>query len=310
MAQKIVQYQAVFQLAQGSPQLFNMPLLYRQMLDVLGIKNAQKLVPMEEDQKPMDPVSENQAVLMSKPVKAFAYQDHQAHIAVHMSAMQDPKLQMLLQNNPMAPMIQAAMMAHINEHLGFAYRVQIEQQLGFSLPPQKDESGEDQHMDPQVEARLAPLLAQAAQQLLQQNQAEAAQQQAAQQAQDPMFQLQQQELQIKAAAQQAKAQKDQGELMLKAQKDQVDAAVKTEELALKRQQLVVDTMAHGAKMDTDRRKMKADATMQAYTHLTEMANKQDQQQKELALDLLRHEDDISEREKDRGAKPKGKAKSE
>lgn len=299
MAQKIVQYQAVFQLAQGSPQLFNMPLLYRQMLDVLGIKNAQKLVPMDEDQKPMDPVSENQAVLMSKPVKAFAYQDHQAHIAVHMSAMQDPKILMLLQNNPMAPMLQAAMMAHINEHLGFAYRVEIEKQLGFSLPPQKDESGEDQHMSPEVEARLAPLLAQAAQQLLQQNQAEAAQQQAQAQQQDPMFQLQQQELQIKAAAQQAKAQKDQGELMLKAQKEQTDAGFKAEELALKRQELVVNTMAHGAKLDTDRRKMKADATMEAYTHLTDMANQQDQQQKELALELLRHEDEMAH---DRGQK--------
>lgn len=310
MAQKIVQYQAVFQLAQGSPQLFNMPLLYRQMLDVLGIKNAQKLVPMEEDQKPMDPVSENQAVLMSKPVKAFAYQDHQAHIAVHMSALQDPKIQQLLQGNPMAPAIQAAAMAHINEHMGFAYRVEIEKQLGFSLPPQKDESGEDQHMDPQVEARLAPLLAQAAQQLLQQNQAQAAQQQAQAVQQDPMFQLQQQELQIKAEAQKAKAQKDQAEIMLKAQKEQTDATLKAEDLALKRQQLVVNTMAHGAKMDTDRRKMKADATMKAYTHLTDMANKQEQQQKQLAMELLRHEDDVSERDKDRDTKPKGKPKSE
>ena len=124
MAQKIVQYQAVLQLAQGAPQLYNMPLLHRQMLDVLGIKNAQKLVPLEEDQKPCDPVTENQNILMQKPVKAFAYQDHQAHIAVHMAAMQDPKIVALLQNNPMAPQLQATMMAHINEHLGFAYRVQ------------------------------------------------------------------------------------------------------------------------------------------------------------------------------------------
>ena len=168
MAQKIVQYQAVLQLAQGAPQLYNLPLLHRQMLDVLGIKNAQKLIPMEEDQKPADPVTENQSILMLKPVKAFQYQDHQAHIAVHMSAMQDPKIQSLLKDNPQAPVFQAAMMAHVNEHLGFQYRVEIEQQLGMSLPAQKDSSGEDVNMDPEVEARLSPLLAQAAQRLLQQ----------------------------------------------------------------------------------------------------------------------------------------------
>ena len=123
---RIVQYQAVLQLAQGAPQMYNMPLLHRQMLDVLGIKNAQKLIPMDEDQKPMDPVSENQNILMIKPVKAFAYQDHQAHIQVHMAAMQDPNIAALLQNNPSAQQIQAAMMAHINEHLGFEYRKQIE----------------------------------------------------------------------------------------------------------------------------------------------------------------------------------------
>jgi hypothetical protein len=215
MAQKIVQYQAVLQLAQGSPQLFNMPLLYRQMLDVLGIKNAQKLVPMDEDQKPTDPVTENQNILMLKPSKAFVGQDHQAHITVHMSALHDPKIAQLLQNNPMAQQIQAAMMSHINEHLGFEYRVQIEQQLGSSLPPQKDETGEDIHMDPQVEARLAPLLAQAATKLLQNNQAQVQQQQAQQQAQDPLIQMQQQELAIKGKAQQAQEQKDQADIQIR-----------------------------------------------------------------------------------------------
>ena len=180
MAQKIVQYQAVLQLAQGAPQLYNLPLLHRQMLDVLGIKNAQKLIPMDEDQKPTDPVSENQNVLKGKPVKAFLYQDHQAHITVHMSAMQDPKIMQLLQNNPMAQQLQGAMMAHINEHLGFEYRKQIELQLGMSLPPQQDESGEDINMNPEVEARLAPMLAEAATRLLQQNQSQMAQQQAQQ----------------------------------------------------------------------------------------------------------------------------------
>ena len=223
MAQKIVQYQAVMQLAQASPTLFNMPLLYRQMLDVLGIKNAQKLVPMDEDQKPTDPVSENQNVLMMKPVKAFQYQDHEAHIKVHMSAMQDPKIMQLLQNNPMAPAMQQAMQAHINEHLGFQYRIQIEQKLGMSLPPQKDESGEDVNMDPQVEAMLAPLLADAAQAVLMQNQQYAAQQQAMQQAQDPLLQLQQQEVQIKQAEQQRKAAKDMADVELDKQKLALDA---------------------------------------------------------------------------------------
>ena len=218
MAQKIVQYQAVLQLAQGAPQLYNMPLLHRQMLDVLGIKNAQKLIPMEEDQKPTDPVSENQNVLMMKPVKAFQYQDHQAHIQVHMSAMQDPKIMALLQNNPMAPALQSAMMAHVNEHLGFQYRIEIEKQLGVALPPKADENGEDINMDPAVEAKLAPLLAQAAQQLLMQNQQQAAQQQAQQQAQDPLLQLQQKEVSIKEADQQRKAAKDMADVELEKQR--------------------------------------------------------------------------------------------
>ena len=237
MAQKIVQYQAVMQLAQQSPQLYNMPLLHRQMLDVLGIKEAAKLVPMEEDQKPTDPVSENQNVLMMKPVKAFMYQDHQAHIMVHMSAMQDPKIMSLLQNNPMAQQLQAAMMAHINEHLGFEYRKQIELQLGMSLPPQKDESGEDINMDPEVEARLAPLLAQAAQRLLAGNMQQAAQQQAQKQAQDPLVQIQQQELQIK-----------QGDLQRKVTKDQTDAALKQEQLKIDTLKTV--TQMQNAKQDS------------------------------------------------------------
>jgi hypothetical protein len=215
MAQKIVQYQAVMQLAAQSPNLFNMPLLYRQMLDVLSIKDAQKLVPLPEDMKPKDPVTENQDALMLKPMKAFINQDHKAHIQVHTSAMQDPMIMQLLQNNPQAPQMQAAMQAHIAEHLGFQYRIEIEKRLGISLPPQYDEAGEEVEMDPALEAKLAPLLAQAAQQVLQQNQAQVAQQQAAQQAQDPMLQLQHREVAIKEADQQRKAQKDQVDAMLK-----------------------------------------------------------------------------------------------
>lgn len=216
MAQKIVQYQAVMQLAAQSPHLFNMPLLYRQMLDVLSIKDAQKLVPLPEDMKPKDPITENQDILMLKPAKAFSYQDHKAHIQVHTAAIQDPMIIRLVQNNPQAPQMQAAMQAHIAEHLGMQYRIEIEQRLGMSLPPQYDEAGEEVEMDPALEAKLAPLLAQAAQQVLQQNQAQAAQQQAMQQAQDPMLQLQQREVAIKEADQQRKAQKDMADAQLKA----------------------------------------------------------------------------------------------
>jgi hypothetical protein len=257
MAQKIVQYQAVMQLAQQSPQIYNMPLLHRQMLEVLGIKEAQKLVPMEEDQKPTDPVSENQNVLMMKPVKAFMYQDHQAHIMVHMSAMQDPKIMSLLQNNPMAAQLQQAMMAHINEHLGFEYRKQIELQLGMSLPPQKDESGEDINMDPEVEARLAPLLAQASQRLLAANQQQAAQQQAQQQAQDPMVQLQQQELQIKMAEQQRKV-----------AKDATDAQLKQEQLTIEAQRQQIEAARAMAQIENAKQSHLLDKSVEVLTHLS------------------------------------------
>lgn len=253
MAQKIVQYQAVLQLAQGAPQLYNLPLLHRQMLEVLGIKEASKLVPMDDDQKPTDPVSENQNVLKGKPVKAFLTQDHQAHIVVHMAAMRDPKIMALLQQNPMAQAMQSAMMAHINEHLGFEYRKQIEQQLGMALPPQLDESGEEVSMDPEVEARLSPMLAQAAQQLLQKNMQEAQQAQAKQQAQDPIIQMQMQELQLKAE-----------ENKRKAAKDQADNAIKAAQLEVERDRIRSQT-------DTADKRIKVDAVK------TVMTMKADQQ---------------------------------
>jgi hypothetical protein len=228
------------------------------MLDVLGIKNAQKLVPMDEDQKPTDPVTENQNVLMGKPVKAFMYQDHQAHITVHMSAMQDPKIMELLKNNPMAPQMQQAMMAHINEHLGFEYRKQIELQLGFNLPPKEDETGEEVNMDPEVEARLAPMLAVASQRLLQQNQAQVAQQQAQKQMQDPLVQMQMQELQIKQAEQQRKQAKDQADAMLKAKQIQVEQARIAAQTEIEREKMENarknDALKTAAQMRDDREK--------------------------------------------------------
>jgi len=254
MAQKIVQYQAVLQLAQSAPQMYNMPLLHRQMLEVLGIKNGSKLIPMEEDQKPSDPISENQNILMMKPTKAFLYQDHQAHITVHMSMMNDPKIAQLLQNNPQAKQMQAAMMAHVNEHLGFEYRKQIEKQLGMVLPAQFDESGEEDHMSPEIEARLSPLLAQAAQQLLQSNQSQQAQQAAQQKSQDPLVQMQQQELQLKAQ-----------EIKIKEQKMQIDAAAKEDQLQIERDRISsqerIAGAQIGAKVQAD--KMRSSAEQQA-----------------------------------------------
>ena len=244
MAQKIVQYQAALQLAQTAPQLYNLPLLHRQMLDVLGIKDAQKLVPMDTDQKPTDPVSENQNLLTNKPVKAFLAQDHQAHIAVHMSMAHDPKIQALLKNVPqLAQQLEATLMAHVNEHLGMQYRIDIEKQLGMDLPPQHDEMGEDINMPPDVEARLAPLLAQAASQLLQQNSMQQAQQQAQQQQQDPIIQMQMQELQIKAQEQQRKSQKDMADLQL----DQQRLALDEKRLMMQNQLDIAKTIANAQK---------------------------------------------------------------
>jgi hypothetical protein len=252
MAQKIVQYQAVIQLAQGAPQLYNLPLLHRQMLEVLGVKDAQKLVPMDDDQRPTDPVSENQNVLKGKPVKAFISQDHKAHIVVHMAAMQDPKIMALLQNNPQAPAMQSAMMAHINEHLGFEYRKQIEQTLGMQLPAQIDESGEEVQMSPEVEARLSPMLAQAAQQLLQKNTQEAQQAQAQQQAQDPIVQMQMKELQLKEQDNQRKAAKDQADNAIKAAQQQIERERIQAQTATDDKRLKLDAVKTAVQMNADK----------------------------------------------------------
>ena len=217
MAQKIVQYQAALQLAQTAPQLYNLPLLHRQMIEVLGIKNAAKLIPIEDDATPVDPVQENQNALTGKPNKAFLEQDHQAHIAVHTSMLQNPKVMGLIQQTPQGQAIVAAMMAHINEHLAFAYRKEVEASIGLLLPTEEQEK----NMSPEVAAQVAQLSAQASTRLTQQAQAQAAQQQAQQQAQDPLVQMQQQELQIKMQ-----------ELQLKAQKQQIDAAAKADQLRI------------------------------------------------------------------------------
>ena len=255
MAQKIVQYQAVLQLAQQAPQLYNMPLLHRQMLDVLGIKNAAKLVPMEDDEKPTDPVTENMNVLRSKPVKAFMYQDHQAHIQVHTTAMQNPKIQQVLGMNPqIAQVMQAAMTAHINEHVGMEYRKQIEATLGVSIPV-IDEEDEERVLPKSVEVELSRLMAQASTKLLGQAQQEAQAQQAQQQAQDPLIQMQMQELQIKQAEQQRKATKDQVDAMLKAQQIAVDQERVTTQAKNDADRNKFDALKTAAQMRDDKEKM-------------------------------------------------------
>ena len=209
MAQRIMQYQAVIQLAQGAPQIYNLPLLHRQMIEVLGVKNADKLVPIDDDMTPRDPISENMSFLTGKPTKAFIYQDHDAHIAVHTSMMQDPMVMGQMGQNPMAQQMQASIMAHVAEHIAFQYRTKIEQRLGATLPSPDTEMPED------VEVQLSKLVAQAAKQLLDINKNQAAQQQAQQQMQDPVVQMQQAELQIKQQDAQTKAQKVQGDLAIK-----------------------------------------------------------------------------------------------
>jgi hypothetical protein len=221
MAQKIVQYQAVMQLAQTAPQLYDMSFLHRQMIEVLGVKNAEKLVKVEDDATPVDPVQETQNLMNMKPVKAFIQQNHQAHIAVHMAAIQDPKIQQLMQMNPMAQQIMSAAMAHINEHMAFEYRLQVEKTMGMPLPPVTEAGQKEERIPAELADRIAIMAAQASQQLLQQNQQEAQQQQAQQQMQDPIVQMQMQELQIK-----------QGELQLKQQKQTMDAAAKADQLRI------------------------------------------------------------------------------
>jgi hypothetical protein len=216
MAQRVVQYQAVFQMAQQAPQIYDLPYLHRQMIEVLGIRNADKIVPTSEDQKPRDPVSENMSILVGKPVKAFIYQDHDAHIATHSSFMQDPMIAQTIGQNPMAQQVMAASQAHIAEHLAFSYRKQIEEKLGAPLP------APDAPLPEEVEVLLAGLVAEAGKQLTKSHQQQAAQQQAQQQAQDPMFQLEQAKVQIQQSEVQRKTQKDQSDAQIAAAKLQLD----------------------------------------------------------------------------------------
>ena len=240
MSQRVVQYQAVMQLAKDAPQLYDLPTLHRQMIEVLGVKNAAKLVPSIDDMKPVDPVTENMDIMRGKPVKAFLIQDHESHLAVHMAAMHDPKLAAIMGQNPQAQAIQAAASAHVMEHVAFQYRKEIEKMLGANLPPMKDENKDAEDakvLPPEVEAQLAQLVAQAAGKLLQKNTTEAQQQQAQQQAKDPLIQMQQQELKIKES-----------EVQRKAAKDQADNASKQAEIQLRLQEIQGRQQLDGQKL--------------------------------------------------------------
>jgi hypothetical protein len=268
MSQKIMQYQAALQLAQSAPQLYNMPLLHRQMLDVLGLKDANKLVPMPDDQKPRDPISENMAAFKMEPLKAFIYQDHEAHITVHMAAMQDPKIMQLMGQNPQAQMILGAMMSHIQEHVGYEYRRQMEQMIGVPIPYSEED---DYEVPEEVELQIARLAAPAAQKLLQQSQSQVAQQQAQQQAQDPILQIQQAELQIK-----------QQEAATSQQKVQIDAQAKAEQMQIERERIAsqerIASMQNQTKVEKDR---------------TQMAIQNDIEHAKLAVDIGKHKEQMS-----------------
>ena len=262
MAQRIMQYQAVIQLAQGAPQIYNLPELHRQMIEVLGVRNADKLVPIDDDLTPRDPISENMAFLTGKPTKAFIFQDHEAHIAVHTSMMQDPMIMGQIGQTPMAQQMQAAIMAHVSEHIAFQYRSKIEERLGASLPAPNAE------LPNEVEAQLSKLVAQAAAQLLQMNKGKQAQQAAQQQMQDPVVQMQQQELQLKQQDAQTKAQKVQGEL-----------AIKQAELQLKAQEFQ-SKQAENPAMIAQRQQQ--EIAMQAQRHQQELQQAQEAHQQDLA----------------------------
>ena len=266
MSQKVVQYQAVLQLSQTAPQLYDLPYLHRQMIETLGIRNANKLVPMKDDLKPLDPISENMGFMTGKPTKAFIYQDHEAHMAVHTSLLQDPKIMQMLGQNPQGQALIAAVQAHIMEHMAFQYRREIEKQLGASLPPMSegDEEGDDQRLPPEIEVQLSQLAAAAAARVLQKDQAEMQMQHAAQQMQDPVVQMQQMDLQIKQMQAQTKqmqaqmeAQAKMEELRIKEQQNYINAAAKEDELRLREAEISGRQQLEAARLGADIEKHKA-----------------------------------------------------
>jgi hypothetical protein len=242
MAQRIVQYQAALQLAQQAPQLYDLGKLHRQMLEVMGIQDADEIIKLPDDIKPKDPVTENMAMLKQEPIKAFLYQDHEAHIAVHMAAMQDPKLQQIVGQSPFAAAIQNAMAAHVTEHVAFQYRKDLEKQLGVPLPPENEPLPED------IEVQLSQATAMAAEKLLQRNQGEAAQQQAQQEAQNPLTQIQMKEIEIKERAQALKEAEFEHQAMLDKAKVELDMAHKTAAIEIERERIASEDEREGARV--------------------------------------------------------------
>ena len=273
MAQRIMQYQAVMQMAAGAPQIYDLPYLHRQMIEVLGVKNGDKLVPMADDMKPRDPISENMAFLNGKPTKAFIYQDHEAHIAVHTSMLQDPMIMGQIGQTPMAQQMQGAIMAHVAEHMAFRYRDQIQERMGVTMP------APDVELPEEVEVQLSKMVAEAAKQLVQMHKGEAAQQQAQQQMQDPIIQMQQQELQLKAQEVQTKAQKVQGDLQIK----QAELQLKAQQAQNKDQGPMIAAQAAAQKAQMDMQMSQEEHALRMRQSQQTHEQKLAQQQEEAAL---------------------------
>jgi hypothetical protein len=274
MSQKVVQYQAVMQMAQSNPQIYDQVELNKQMLEVLGVKNISKLIPSSDDQKPKDPVSENMNIINGKPVKAFIYQDHQAHIAVHMTAMQDPKIMQMVGQNPQAGAIQAAAMSHINEHVAFEYRKQLEEQLGVPLPKADETLPED------VEFELSKLMAEAAKKLSAKSASEAQQQQAQQQQQDPLIQMQQQELQIKQQEVQIKQQESQAKIQEGQAKIQIEQQKLEFEKSKVENEQKLNAMEMTAKVTMDKKKLESQQSLDGVRIGLDAAIKKEQMNKQ------------------------------
>ena len=275
MAQRVVQYQTVLQMSQQAPQIYNLPQLHRQMIEVLGVKNADKLVPTKDDVKPTDPISENMNALTGTPIKAFLTQDHEAHIRTHQSFMQDPSVVGALGKSPQAQAMMASLQAHIAEHVAFKYRAQVEEKVGATLPYPNEE------LAPELEIEMSRVAADASRQVKDQNAQQQAQQEAQKQAQDPILQLKQQELQLKQQEVQLKAQKDQleaqikqAEVQRKAQKDQMDNQIDQQQLAIDQQELEIDAQKAGAKLAADRRTANTKLDLDMVKARTDAMNKQ------------------------------------
>jgi hypothetical protein len=323
LSQRVVQYQAVIQMAQMAPDIYDLPQLHRQMLEILGVKHADKLVPLPEDMKPRDPVTENMNLMKSEPVKAFFYQDHKSHIQVHMAMIQDPTIAQALGQNPKAQQISAALMEHIAEHAGFLYRYQVEQQLGAALPKYDDD------LPPEAEYALSNLIAQASKQVVDQNKAQQAKEQAQQQAQDPLIQMQMQELQIKQQELQMRQQETQARIQLDSQKVQIDAQIKQQDMQLKMQVAAAQAQAaqvqaqaqagktalDQARLELDKEKMASDkelAGMKIGAQIQESKAKQEAQHEieglRIGSDIAKHKAQTAvQMEQAKQRKPENKA---